>query len=685
MRDPRYDILVEPVTIGPVTAPNRFYQVPHCSGMGRARPRTLAAMRGMKAEGGWGVVCTEYCSMHPSSDDAGFPFATLWDNDDIRVHALMTEAVHEHGALAGVELWHGGGSVANLDTRIAPIGLQSRPAAGGIHPVQSRRLNRRDIDDIKRWQGDAAKRAVNAGFDIVYVYATHGYLLSTFLDGQINQRQDEYGGALENRVRLVRELIEITLESVAGKAAVATRFSVDLASSESYDAFAMLAELPDLWDLTVNDYDVEMAPSRFGREAALADHVAKARALTTKPVVAVGRYTSPDTMVSVIKQGKQDLIGAARPSIADPFLPKKIIEGRLDDIRECIGCNLCYAHDSLGVPVRCTQNPTFGEEWRRGWHPEKLGSPSATVSTTTGEAPKALVVGAGPAGLEAARVLGERGFEVMLADGRTEAGGRVSLESRLPGLAEWGRVRDWRMTRINKMSNVGFYPDSQLSAADVRQIDADYVLLATGSKWRTDGTGRARQSAFAGYERDNVVSADLLLQQDAVDPGHYLIFDDDHYYLSTVLALKLRATGAQVTIACSQGQVCSWGRYTNEQHVSNVELYRSGVTVLTNQVLERVDHASATVRCIYSDRETRLAVDWVVPLTCREPDNTLETRLVHDVPDVTDGTSGNIHAIIGDCSAPGTIAAAVYSGYKAGLACGLQDKPSLVRRDMPLI
>ena len=206
MRDPRYDCLFEPVRLGPVTARNRFYQVPHCSGMGWKRPRMLAAMRGVKAEGGWGVVCTEYCSVHPTSDDGAYPYARLWDTDDIRENALMTEAVHAHGALAGVELWLGGSFIANLDTRVPPLGVISRPPTNVDvhHPVQSRRLDRSDIADIRRWQADAARRAVEAGFDIVYVYATHGYLVSEFLDSDTNDRTDEYGGSLENRYRIVR-------------------------------------------------------------------------------------------------------------------------------------------------------------------------------------------------------------------------------------------------------------------------------------------------------------------------------------------------------------------------------------------------------------------------------------------------------------------------------------------------
>jgi len=369
----RYDLLFEPVRIGPVTAPNRFYQVPHCTGMGFRMPQSLAAMRETKAEGGWGVVCTEYCSIHPSSDDLPLPFASLWDEDDVRAQALMVEKVHRHGALAGVELWHGGGTSANLYTREGAIGPRSRPARG-LDPVQCRAMDKRDIRELRRWQVEAAVRAQRAGFDIVYVYATHGYLLAQFLSPE-NQRSDEYGGSLENRVRLVRELLEDTKEAVGNTCAIALRLATSSGgpdgqpdTEEKREVVALLSDLPDLFDLSVHDYSYEMGSSRFTREAALETYVSYVKQLTRKPVVGVGRFTSPDTMLRQIREGILDLIGAARPSIADPFLPRKIREGRLDDIRECIGCNLCYAADYQGIPIRCTQNPAMGEEWRRGWH-----------------------------------------------------------------------------------------------------------------------------------------------------------------------------------------------------------------------------------------------------------------------------------------------------------------------------
>ena len=171
-RNPRYDVLFEPVRLGPVTAPNRFYQVSPASGMTNALPRGRAAFRETKAEGGWGVVCTGACSIHPSSDDAPLPFARLWDEDDVRSHALTTEAVHRHGALAAIELVHNGPSCSNLYSREVPIGPAHQPV-NAYHPVQARAMDRDDIRAYRGWHRAAALRARRAGLDIVYVNAGH--------------------------------------------------------------------------------------------------------------------------------------------------------------------------------------------------------------------------------------------------------------------------------------------------------------------------------------------------------------------------------------------------------------------------------------------------------------------------------------------------------------------------------
>ena len=536
-RDPRYDILFEPIKIGPVTAKNRFYQVPHCTGSGWHHPRTLAGLREMKAEGGWAVVNTEYCSVHPAVDDPPHPCASLWDDGDVRAHALMTEKVHAHGALAGVELCLGGASVANLGTREVALGVSSMPNLAG-NPFQTRAMDLSDIREVRRWHRNAALRAKTAGFDIAYVYATHGYLLSQFLSAKHNQRTDEYGGSIENQVRLIREIIEDTKEAVGDTMAVAVRFSAETngggggdgnpVAGETREMFEILGELPDLWDINVSDYSLEMGLSRFVEQGSLEPYVAQIKSLTTKPVVTVGRFTSPDMMVSHIKCGVMDFVGAARPSIADPFLPKKIEEGRLEDIRECIGCNVCYVGDGKGFPIRCTQNPTMSEEWRRGWHPEKIED--------KGSESRVLVVGAGPAGLEAAHALGKRGYDVVLAEATRDLGGRVTREAGLPGLSEWIRVRDYRLQQLEKMPNVEIFRESKLGVEDALAVGADHIAIATGSTWRRDGFGAANSRGISNLgPLENLFTADDIMAGN-LPSGPTIVFDDDHYYMGSVLA-----------------------------------------------------------------------------------------------------------------------------------------------------
>ncbi|MEI7769617.1 MAG: hypothetical protein WCI67_06500 [Chloroflexales bacterium] len=414
-----FSILFEPVRIGPVTAPNRFYQVPHCNGMGHRMPQSLAALRGVKAEGGWGVVCTEEVEIHHSSDLAPYIEGRLWDDRDIPALALMAEAVHAHGALAGIELTHNGHDAPNYYSRATPLGPRDIGLMGGTgyEPGQARRMDREDIRSLRRWHRAAALRAKRAGFDLVYCYAGHGLSLAMhFLLSRYNDRSDEYGGSLANRVRLLRELIEETKDAVGDACAVAVRLAVDellgdeglTSQGEAYEIVAMLADLPDLWDVNISGWSNDSATSRFAQEGYQEPYIAFVKGLTSKPVVGVGRYTSPESMVSAIRRGVLDMIGSARPSIADPFLPAKIRAGQIEDIRECIGCNICVSSDMKCVPIRCTQNPTMGEEWRRGWHPERIAP--------LRRAAEVLVVGAGPAGLECARALGQRGYQVAIAE-----------------------------------------------------------------------------------------------------------------------------------------------------------------------------------------------------------------------------------------------------------------------------
>lgn len=667
MKNP-FEILFQPIKIGPVTAPNRFYQVPHCNGMGYRMPRALAAMRGIKAEGGWGVVCTEEVEIHHSSDIATSIEGRIWTEADIPALKLMTDAVHKHGSLAGIQLVYSGHNSPNLYSRSVNLGPRS-VGVNGYHPHQSRMMDKEDIRNLRKWHRDAARRAKKAGFDIVYAYAGHNLAMPMhFMLKRYNQRTDEYGGSLKNRVRLFRELIEETKDAVGDTCAVAARFAVDellgeegmQASGEGRDIVAMLAELPDLWDVNISGWENDSATSRFKKEGYQEKYINFVKSLTSKPVVGVGRYTTPEAMLSVVQRGIIDLIGAARPSIADPFLPKKLQEGRVEDIRECIGCNICVSADNLSVPIRCTQNPTMGEEWRRGWHPEKVHRKATEKEI--------LVIGGGPAGLEAARVFGLRGYEVILLEEEREFGGRVLRESALPGLQEWRRVADWRLTQIEKLSNISLYPESPITVDDVLETGIRDVVIATGSHWRPDGIGRVHWQAISGQARPEVYSPDDLMSG-KIPAGRVLIYDDDHYYMASVLAELLHQQGCEVIYATPAPMVAYWSQYTLEQGRIHAQMLKSGTQIFTEKKLAKIGEKEAALICTISGAETVVGVDAVVLVTDRISNDSLYLGLK---PYLAAGKLDTLN-VIGDAEAPGIIADAVFSGYK--VAFNMENEP----------
>ncbi|MEM7208032.1 MAG: FAD-dependent oxidoreductase [Pseudomonadota bacterium] len=670
--NPRYNILFEPITIGPVVAPNRFYQTPHATGMGRNNPNSSAALRAIKAEGGWGVVCTEYCSIHPSSDETPYAYLTLWDDDDMRQLAQTTDAIHAHGSLAGIELWHGGFHVNNRGTRETPIA----PTAGNteyVHPGQVRAMTHRDIQDMRAWQRAAAIRARDAGFDIVYVYAGHEYLPFQFLSRRFNQRDDEYGGSLENRTRLLREMIEDTRDAVGQDCAVAVRLAIDelhgnsgiTSENEGRDVVEMLAELPDLWDIALGgSLGTDSCSSRFSAEGYQEQYANVVKPLTSKPVVSVGRFTSPDAMVSQIKRGVQDFIGAARPSIADPFLPKKIAEGREDEIRECIGCNICRSSNNEGVPLRCTQNPTMGEEWRRGWHPENIPAKHTDASV--------LIVGGGPAGLEAALALGKRGYQVDLAEQSEQLGGRLLRESTLPGLAHWIRVRDYRVNLLQQMPNVNVYTQSEMTSDDVREFEADYKVMATGSRWRRDGVGATARTPLQSVSDDVLTPDDIFSGADVT--GDVLIYDDDHYFMAGALAEKFLRAGHRVTYVTPESIISSWTVMTNEQEFIQTRLMELGIEAHYLQRIDSIEEGLLNTACAYTAKPSQFRFDTLILATSRESDQS-----------IVDSLGDSAISLIGDCRVPSSIADAVYSGHKFAREVGVPRELRVPRREQAII
>ncbi|MBL8582159.1 MAG: FAD-dependent oxidoreductase [Rhizobiaceae bacterium] len=568
-RDPRYDLLFEPIAIGPKVLKNRFFQVPQCTGAGSSRPGANAMHREVKAEGGWAALCTESCMIHPQTDQPVATVSTLYDQADVTNHRHMTDSVHKWGALAGVELCHAGGLANALSTRhVSPAAHQF--ATPWIPQAHTYEAEDSDLVRIIGMYGEAAKRAVEAGFDIIYIHGTHGALPVQMLSPHHNRRTDRWGGSFENRARFWVEVLETVRRTAAGQCAVATRFSIDQLSGpggvESGEDGLRFVEhvtklgLVDLWDVNISsleEWGEDAAPSRFQKSNHQAPWTRDVKSIAKVPVVGVGRFTDPDEMARVVRSGQVDIVGCARPSIADPWLPRKIDEGRIDDIAECIGCNQCIARFEYGVSIVCTQNPTALEEYRRGWHPEKF-APRKDDELI-------LVVGAGPAGLECARVLGRRGYRTHLVEADTTLGGHLRDVVGLPGLAEWGRVVALRETQLRRMPNVEIMMGTgDATADDLLEYGADRIVLATGANWTGDGSG---------IGMDCVAGINSALQA-FVTPEQYFagkeigrnvtILDSDGYFMAISLAERLADLGHEVTVVTPFDRIAPYTDFTLE-------------------------------------------------------------------------------------------------------------------------
>ncbi|MFN3970229.1 MAG: FAD-dependent oxidoreductase [Gemmobacter sp.] len=662
-RPTRYDILFEPVRIGPKVAKNRFVQVPHCNGGGYRDPSAVAEMRRTKAEGGWGVIFTEQTEIHPTSEITPYIEQHLWEDKDIPAMAAMAEAMKSHGALAGIQLAYSGVNGPNFYSREVPRAVTGGPILTfTADPVQARTMDRDDIRDLRRWFRAAFRRSQQAGFDVICLYGAHGFgILQHFLSRATNHRTDAYGGSLENRARFLREVVEDAREETKGELAISLRLSLHeggplgFSNAEVRDFIEMHGDLPDLWDLAQGTWEACSGTSRFTPEGAQEDLVQGIKALTAKPVVGVGRFTSADAMVRQVRSGILDFIGAARPSIADPFLPRKIEEGRFDDIRECIGCNICVSGDMTSSPARCTQNTAFMEEWRKGWHPERA-RPRGVSETV-------LVVGAGPAGLEAALQAARRGYRVTLAEATTTLGGRVARERSLPGLSAWGRVADWRTGQLAPLTNADIYFDSRLSADDVLGMGAQHVAIATGSSWRRDAVARLHLHPIPADPAMPIYSPDDMMAGGGPTGGRVTLYDDDHFYMGSVVAEALVARGCRVDFVTPAALVADWAWNTLEQARIMRRLLEIGVTVHTSKAPEVIGAAEVTLGCTWTGAQSALPADAVVMVTSRIPHDGLYLDLRARSAEWADAGILSVK-VIGDAAAPGPIAWATYAGRR---------------------
>jgi dimethylamine/trimethylamine dehydrogenase len=690
-RDPKYDILFDKMKIGPKVSPNRFFQTSHCAGVGSERPGAQAMFRGLKAEGGWGVVFTEYCSVHPESDEFPYVSARLWDEGDVQNLKPMCDEIRKHGCLSGVQLWYGGIHSPHLESREMPRGPSCLPS--NLFPARTVYGAECDEDDIKaviNMYVLGAKRAQDAGFDLLEVTGGDSTFPVQFLERRYNKRTDKYGGSLENRARVYIEIMTALKRACGDSSAITTRFEIDTLQGphglQARDEGIRFVELLhkegvcDLWSVKIGDYEEwgeDAGSSRFRKSGWMLPFIKEVKGVVGDlPVVANGRYTSPDDMVALIRSGIADIIGAARPSIADPYLPRKIQEGRPEDIRECIGCNMCVSKFNQCGVLNCTQNATAMEEYRRGWHPERFEKTKDPCSV--------LVVGGGPAGMECARVLGERGYDVHLREAEAELGGHLRNVIRYPRLSEWARIITYRQLQLSKMKNVEVHLGiGKMSAEDVLNYGADKVVIATGSHWAANGLGAEGHNPIPGCDATlpACLTPEQVMAGKPIAGERVVVLDGDGHFTGISMAEWVADLGKKVTLVTNMSDPAEYSQFTLEVQNNKRMMHEKGITVMRNHWVESFENGKLTLFHLYRHgwalvdpengkmprRESTDTVvvdaDAVILVTSRLPNHELFMELKRRRGEWAGNGLQAVYCI-GDCQAPRQISDVTFSGHR---------------------
>ena len=472
----KFPNMFSPIQIGNVTVPNRFVVPPMGNNFantdGTLSERSKAYYQ-ERAKGGFGLITIESTVVYKEAK-GGPRKPCLFSDDTVESFKEVADACHEYGAKVSIQLQHAGPEGNSKLTGYPLKAASAMPAACGREVPEA--VSNEEIYRIIECYGDAARRAQQAGIDMVEVHCAHGYLVSTFISERTNHRTDEFGGCFENRMRLPRLIIENIRKKTGGNLPILCRINAsdEVEGGQSVqDASAVAAYLEeecgvDALNITraVHLRDEFMWAPGVTHGGFNADLVSEIKRAVTIPVIAVGRFTEPQYAELLVKQGRADLIAFGRQSIADPELPNKARTGHLEEMMPCIGCLLgCVPNMFAGKPVSCAVNPCVGREAK---------ITPAEVSK------KVVVVGGGPAGLYAATLCAKKGHNVTLLEKGAELGGSFRIASFPTGKGQLSSAIRAMIVRCEK-AGVDIRLNTEADADTLKELHADAIILATGS------------------------------------------------------------------------------------------------------------------------------------------------------------------------------------------------------------
>jgi 2,4-dienoyl-CoA reductase-like NADH-dependent reductase (Old Yellow Enzyme family) len=648
------EMVFSPIRLGPVEVPNRIVRTGH--GTGLTNPyasEDFIAYHAARAKGGCGLSVLGAASVDPSS----LIDQVLYDDACIPGFQQLSAAVKPFGMKVFQQLWHGGNLYRGIDG--PPLAVSDIPGYGGI---VGRPMSTGEVEGLVQSFVAAAVRCQKGGLDGVEIHAAHGYIFHQFLSPLLNNRTDRYGGSFENRVRVLQEVMRAVRAATGPDFCVGLRLAASVAAggvseADSQRVLQLVQDegLTDFVSASAGDYYrmdtmVGAMQNPTGYELPSAGQIVAQRRV---PGIVAGRFRTLEEVEQVLREGTADLVSMVRAQIADPDLVRKTREGRVDEIRPCIACNQgCIGGLGRNGRIGCTVNPAAGFEKTMS---EDQIRPAAFPK-------RVLIVGGGPAGLEAARISALRGHRVTLAEARPDLGGTVNIAKRAPKLGTLGDITYWLEQEVYRLGvevRLGAY----MEADDVRALQPQAVIIATGSIPRMDGHQVADPGEPArGYDQPHVMSSIDLFETRRELGRTALVLDTVGHYEALAAVEELLTRGLSVTLLTGLAGVAPSMVFALRDVPALERFYRLGdFEALTRHHLVEIRAGSCIVRPLQaSHNQTRIVpADTVVLVTQNTPLRGLYDELRDELPNI---------ALVGDARSPRDVQFAIAEGHRAARA-----------------
>ncbi|XEG74790.1 FAD-dependent oxidoreductase [Pseudomonas sp. abacavir_1] len=649
----KYRLALSPLQVGPVTLPNRLVRTAHATLFSRGQVNDDHIHYHLeRARGGIGLTILEGVSVHRSSTFS----LGLEDDAGIAPLSRLVEAIRPTGMKLFQQLWHGG-NVEPAPNGGPPWSVTALPGRYSRMPPVA--MSPRQIAELVHAYAAAAVRLAKAGIDGAEVLAGNGYLISQFLSPSLNTRGDAYGGSFENRLRFLEELLGEVRAQVPASFALGVRMgaSSDPAILSAQDVNAAILRLQakgliDFVNISQGDYYFHV--ERYAAMDQPAGYQLPAMREVGKdvsvPRIVVGRFGTLDDVEQTLRAGDAEMVNLVRATIADPHLVRKEVEGRSLEVRPCIACNQGCIGGLFSGRMSCTANPTVGHEGRLGEH----------LIVRSGQPRKVVVVGGGPAGMEAARVSALAGHEVILVEASSDLGGQINLAKHLPKNHGIGDLTNWLEREVFRLG-VQVKLSTYVDAAEVLAMQPDVVILATGSM--SAAADAFVQTAAPQLQLDiepgaRVVSSeDLVLGAAGELGGSAVVVDDIGHYEAIGCCEMLLERGLDVTYVTRHASFAPEIDKTGRTQAALRRFYALGnFRLLTSSVVVAIQRDAVQVRPIDGFRPESVKADTTVVVAYREALRELWGELVDAGPQLY---------VVGDALSPRDLVCAMREGHFA--------------------